>query len=152
MKNSYYESFVDPRFYRAWEYQKEKGVKFSSIVELKKYLKMFNDLEEWERTEWFMFVHEFNQTFENAFWNTGTENPYLLYPDIDDSIEYVVEYLKNKIVVPDYIKSIWNAIMIAYTNYAEINEKFINFLEDNNVIGEFVNPGDGETWYYYKGE
>ena len=148
----YHETNLDPRFSRAWELQKEKCVQFDSIVELKNYIKMFNELTDWDKTQWYMWVTEFNQSFDEAFDSVWPENMSLLYPEIEDSITTIIEYLKNRVIVPDYIKPIMNAILNAYENYAEIDDAFIKYLEDANIIGEFVNPADEETWYYYKGE
>ena len=152
MRIYYHDSNLDPRFIMAWEYQKEKCVLFNSIVELKNYIKMFYELSDYDKTEWFMWVTEFDYTFEESFDRVSFDNFTLLYDNIDDSLEAVVEYLNEKVLVPDYYKTIWSTIKTAYVDYADLNEEFINFLEDNNVIGEFVNPGDGETWYYYKGK
>lgn len=151
MRIYYHETDLDSRFSRAWEYMKEKCIQFNSIVELKNYIKMFYELSDYDKTEWFMWVTEFDCSFEEAFYRASFDSFTLLYPDIDDSIEAVVEYLNERAFIPDYIKTIWNTLKTAFVDYADLNEGFINFLEDNNVIGEFVNPGDGETWYYYKG-
>ena len=152
MRIYYHDSDLDPRFIMAWERQKEKCVLFNSIVELKDYIKMFNELRDYEKTEWYMWVCEYDYSFEEAFDRVWPETFTLLYPDVDDSIEAVVEHLNNKVIIPDYMKTIWNTVKTAFVDHADLNEEFINFLEDNNVIGEFVNPADGETWYYYKGE
>ena len=152
MRKYYCGTDLDPRFVMAWEDQKIKKIQFNSIIELKDYIKMFYDLDDWGKTEFFMWVTEFNLSFEEAIYRASFDNFTLLYPDINDSIEAIVEYLNGEVFVHDHMKTIWNTIKNAFVYHADLNEDFINFLEKNNIIGEFVNPGDGETWYYYKGE
>ena len=146
----YHETNLDFRFSRAWEIQKEKCELFDSVVEIKTYIRMFNTLTEWEKTRWFMWVSEFENSFPEAFENVRDVDFPLLHNDKYVFLNRITDYINDNIVVNKNIKRLWNAMKKLWTDHTEIDDDFIDVLEDANVVGEFVNPATDEVWYYYK--
>ncbi len=146
----YHETNLDFRFSRAWEIQKEKCELFDSVVEIKTYIRMFNTLTEYEKTLWFMWVSEYGNSFHEAFWRVRDDDFSLLYDDKYVFLDRITDYINDNVVVNKKIKRLWNAMKKLWTDHSEIDEDFMDVLENANVVGEFVDPSTDVVWYYYK--